>query len=186
MISVTSSEGKRDQVASLSSPPPRTWATRSTSSSTSSAFQDPHADGPVAIESASVSAASSSSTSWCNGLGHTGDGGVVAQVAPCGDVGQEEVQADEGSEDLDVPRRQPHAMSDAVNELDADQRVVAGIALSEVVEQRTQDEQVRPVDTVSQPRGIGRRLPQVPVDGEAVVGVALRAGPDGLTREARG
>ena len=64
MISVTSSEGNSDHVASLSSPPPSTWATRSTSSSTSSAFHEPHADGPVAIESASVSAASSSSTSW--------------------------------------------------------------------------------------------------------------------------
>ena len=51
-----------------------------------------------------------------------------------------------------------------------------GIALAEVVEQRSQHEQVgavRPMSTSS--RGVGGRLPEVPVDREAVVGVALRA-----------
>ena len=79
--------------------------TRSTSSSTSSAFHEPHADGPVANESASVSAASSSSTQLApDGLGDTGDGGVVAQVAPGGDVGQQEVA---GARAHGGPRRPP-------------------------------------------------------------------------------
>ena len=53
--------------------------------------------------------------------------------------------------------------------------VVAGVALAEVVEQGAEHEQVGPVDPVGERGGVGRRLPQVPVDGEAVVGVALRA-----------
>ena len=58
-----SASGNRRHVASATSPPPRTWRTRAASSLTSSSFQDPHAEGPVASESASVRACSRSSRS---------------------------------------------------------------------------------------------------------------------------
>ena len=82
--------------------PPRAWsrpparaAARCTSSSTSSAFQALHAAGPVASESASVRAASSSSgggdahlgrppSRWCR----------VVEVAAGGHVGEQQVVAD--------------------------------------------------------------------------------------------
>ena len=53
--------------------------------------------------------------------------------------------------------------------------VVARVALADVVEQGAEHEQVGPAHAVGQRGGVGRRLPEVPVDGEAVVGVALRA-----------
>ena len=53
--------------------------------------------------------------------------------------------------------------------------VVARVALADVVEQRAEHEQVGPGDPVDELGGVGGRLPEVPVDGEAVVGVALRA-----------
>ena len=46
-----------------------------------------------------------------------------------------------------------------------------------VVEQAAQDEQVGPLDPIDEPGGFGRRLEQMTIDGEPVVGVALRAMP---------
>ena len=81
-----------------------------TSECTSSAFHDPHAAGPVARESASVRAASSSSVPIePTALATVGDRGVVVEVTPGGDVGQEQVVADEVDEHLDVVRRETHA-----------------------------------------------------------------------------
>ena len=65
-------------------------------------------------------------------------------------------------------------MADALDQVDPDLGVVARVALAEVVQQRAEHEQVGPRDPVGQLGGVGRRLPQVPVDGVAVVGVALR------------
>ena len=62
----------------------------------------------------------------------------------------------------------------------AGRRVVARVALADVVEQGAEHEQVGPVDAVGERGGVGGGLPQVPVDGEAVVGVALRAAAHGL------
>ena len=50
--------GKSAVLSDAWAPPSKWWSTRRTSSRTSSAFQVPHAAGPVASESASVSAAS--------------------------------------------------------------------------------------------------------------------------------
>ena len=56
--------------------------------------------------------------------------------------------------------------------------VVAGPALADVVQQRGHQQQVGAVDVAGQLRGGGRGLDEVPVDGEAVPGVALREGAD--------
>ena len=53
-------------------------------------------------------------------------------------------------------------------------RVIAWGSLAEVVEQRSEQEEIGPIDTAGEGGGVGGRLPQVAVDGEAVVGVALR------------
>ncbi len=54
--------------------------------------------------------------------------------------------------------------------------VVAGVALADVVEQRAEHEQVRTCHAVDELCGVRRCFPQVPVDGEPVVRVALRLG----------
>ena len=72
----------------------------------------------------------------------------------------------------------PMRGADVGDQLDADLGVVAGVALADVVQQRADHEQVGAVDPVDERGGVGRRLPQVPVDGEAVVGVALRLAAD--------
>ena len=59
-----------------------------------------------------------------------------------------------------------------------------GSALAEVVEQGAEQQQVGPIDAVGQRGRVGRRLPQVPVDGEAVVRVALRSAAHGAPTRA--
>ena len=113
------------------------------------------------------------------GLGDRLDGGVVGEVTPGGDVGQEEVVAHHRHQHLRVMAAEAHARRDALDELDADLRVVARVPLAEVVEQRADDEEVGALDPSGQVGGVGGRLPQVPVDGEAVVGVALRPAAHG-------
>ena len=49
-----------------------------------------------------------------------------------------------------------------------------GVALAEIVEQRGEHEEVGAAHPVGERGGVGRGLPEVPIDGEAVVGVALR------------
>ena len=60
--SSTDASGKSRHITSVMSPPPNTCRARSTRSATSSAFQSLHADGPVANESACVSACKRSKT----------------------------------------------------------------------------------------------------------------------------
>ena len=59
-------------------------------------------------------------------------------------------------------------------QLDADLGVVARVALADVVQQGAEHQQVGTVGAGDQRRRRWRRLHEVPVDGEAVVGVALR------------
>ena len=66
------------------------------------------------------------------------------------------------------------------HELHADLGVVARIALADVVEQRAEHEQIGSVGARHERRGVGARLHQVPVDREAVVGVALGLAADRL------
>ena len=62
---------------------------------------------------------------------------------------------------------------DALDHLHADRGVVAREALADVVEQGADEEEVGPLDPSGQAGGERGGLEQVPVDGEAVVGVAL-------------
>ena len=75
---------------------------------------------------------------------------------------------------------EPHAGADGADQLDADLGVVARVALADVVQQRTEHEQVGPIGAGDERRRVGARLHEVPVDGEAVVGVALRLAAHGL------
>ncbi len=170
-----SAVGKIDMAISSTAPPLSRWAVRATRMPTSSAFQSLQAAGPVAMESASVSASSScSERRLADPLGDPADGALVGEVAPGRDVGQQQVVADHLGELGDVVGVVAHALADAGDDLDADVDVVARVALADVVQQRAHHEQVGAVDPVDEGRGVGRRLAQVTVDGEAVVGVALR------------
>jgi hypothetical protein len=113
-----------------------------------------------------------------HGGGHGGDGGVVGQVAPGGHVGQQQVMAHHVDQHVDVVGRQPHARPQVAHHHHADVGVITGSPLADVVEERPQHEQVGPLHTVGQRGGVGGRLHQVTVDGEAVVGVALRLALD--------
>ena len=163
------------------SAPSSTARVRSTRSATSCSFHEPHADGPVASESASVRACSSSSVAdVADGVGDLADRRRVGQVAAHGDVGQQQVVLHEPHED----RRRRSAGARAAGRSRATSaiplaRVIAGVALAEVVEQRPEHEEVGPIDAAGEGGGVGGRLPQVPVDGEAVVGVALRPAAHG-------
>ena len=79
-----------------------------------------------------------------------------------------------GDEHGHVGGREPHARADVGDELDADLGVVAGVALADVVQERAEHQQVGPVGAGDERGRVGAGLHQVPVDGEAVVGVALR------------
>ena len=67
------------------------------------------------------------------------------------------------------PRRRPMSRHD----LDAGVGVVPGKALADVVEQGAHEQEIGTADGRGQGGGFGRRLQEVPVDGEAVEGVAL-------------
>ena len=84
---------------------------------------------------------------------------------------------DKRLEDLDIGGWVAHPLGDRMHETHTDLTVVAGVALADVVEQATQDKQVGTLDPIDEPSGFGRRLQQVTIDGEPVVGVALRAMP---------
>ena len=58
--------------------------------------------------------------------------------------------------------------------------MVPGVALAEVVQQRTEHEQVWPIGSGDELGGVGAGLHEVTVHREAVVGVPLRLAPDRL------
>lgn len=81
--------------------------------------------------------------------------------------------ADQADEDVDVVGGKAEAASDVSDDADTDLGVVAGKALADVVEECPDEEEVRAAQGRSQSGGLGRRLEKVPVDREAVEGVAL-------------
>ena len=114
-----------------------------------------------------------------DGIGHRVDGRVVRQVAARGDLGQQQVMADELGDDRGVGRREPEARPDRRHEPDTRIGVISRVALTEVVEQCAEHEQIGAAHAFGDLGGVRRRLPQMPVDGEPVVGVALGLGPNG-------
>ena len=150
---------------------------RSTSSATSSAFHVPHAAGPVA-QRVGLGQRGEQLEGACGRRPRSATASIVAgssrsrRVATSGSSRWWRTMRDEHVDV--VGRRSPCAGPMRADQLDADLGVVAGPALADVVQQRADHEQVGPVDPVGQRRRVGRGLAQVPVDGEAVVGVALR------------
>ena len=68
------------------------------------------------------------------------------------------------------------ARTDGSRELHADFRVVPLRSFPQIVEQRTDHEQVWSIDRRRQLRPIGDRFQQMPIDGETVIRVVLRPG----------
>ena len=79
-----------------------------------------------------------------------------------------------------VVGRETHRGGDVRGQPRADDAVVTRPPLADVVQQRADEQQVRTADGAGQPGGVGGGLGEVPVDGEAVVRVALRTVPDVL------
>ena len=100
--------------------------------------------------------------------------GRITKVATSGGVGEREVMLNHRLNDHHVIGRQTDPRTDARNEFDPDIGVISGITLADVVEQSTEHQQVGTRHTMCEVACVSRRLPQVPVDGEAVIRVALR------------
>ena len=168
----------RAPAASGSTPVSSAVCTRRTSSAISRPFQSDQAAGPVArgvgagqrvqqVEGGGVA----------DRLGDRGDGHRVAQVAAGGHLGQQQVQPDQLLDQRDVRGRQPDPGGDRGGDRRADDAVVAGQALADVVQEARRSAAGR----AGPPRGRSRsascgRLHQVPVEGEPVDRVVLRAG----------
>ena len=107
-------------------------------------------------------------------LGDLTDRCGVGEVTTHRHVGQQQVLLDERHEHLDVGVRKAELRPDRAHQLHAHDRVIAGVPLAQIVEQAPEHQQVRTGDTTDERGGVGGGLPQMPVDREAVVGVALR------------
>ncbi len=81
---------------------------------------------------------------------------------------------DERDEDVAVVGLESHAVGHLGGHDHAGLGVIAGKSFPQVVKERAHQQQIGPVDSVGQCGGVGARLEQVPVHGEAVVRVALR------------
>ncbi len=108
------------------------------------------------------------------GPGHRLDGRRVVDVPPGRGLDEQEVLAHHRDQHVGVRRREPEPWREIVDDLDSHVGVVAGPALADVVQQGAEQQQVGPVDLAGRRRRGGGCLQQVPVDGEAVVGIALR------------
>ena len=95
-------------------------------------------------------AASRPSTSRLPSTRHALDGGRVVDVAPGGHVGQQQVVAAQGDQHLGVVLVEAHTGPDVGQQAHAVLRVVAGLALADVVEQACQHQQVGAGDPAHQ------------------------------------
>ena len=160
--------------------PCSTRSVRSTRSATRPAFQAPQADGPVALLSASVSAASRCSVSRLPAARATRAMVVGSSRSRRVAVsGSRRWWRTRSTSTVDVGGREPHPRGDAVDHLHADRRVVAGESLADVVQEGADEEEVGPLDRVGELGGQRGRLEEMTVDGEGVVGVALGLVADG-------
>ena len=107
------------------------------------------------------------------GAGNVGDRGGIVEVATRRRIGQQEMVAHQVDEDVDIGGRKSHTCRHGADHLDADGGVVAGEPFADVVQQGADEEQVGPFDVPGESGRQCGRLEQVPVDGEAVIRVAL-------------
>ena len=108
-------------------------------------------------------------------LGDALDRRRVVEVAAERDLRQQQVVGDQLDQHVDVGSGVAQTRAEPACDLDAGVGVVAGAALAEVVEERAQHEQVGAGHGCGPRRRDRGGFEEVPVDGEAVVGVALRS-----------
>ena len=109
------------------------------------------------------------------GPGDRGHGERVVEVAPGRDVGQQQVVLHEAHQRVGVVGAPAAAPGDGAGQPHAGLRVIAGVALADVMQQRPHHQQVGACYPVGE-AGCGRDgLEQVPVHREAVVAGALGA-----------
>ena len=87
---------------------------------------------------------------------------------------------DQQHQRLGVVVVEAHSLSDVVHQGHAHHGVVAGVALANVVQQRAEQQQVGPLDTIAEIGGACDCFEQVAIDSEAVIRVALRTAPIGF------
>ena len=123
-------------------------------------------------------------------VGVARDGALVAEVAAGRGVGQEQVVAHDPGEVVGAGGVDADAGGDLTGDRLPHHRVVARSTLGDVVEERAEEQQIAArgaggdaveagaggVVGIEQRGALGHRLERVPVDGEAVVRVALRPG----------
>ncbi len=109
-----------------------------------------------------------------SGVGHRAGGRRIFEVAPGGRVGEEQMMAHQRLQGDHVASGKPQPRGEAADDFDADRSVVVALALADVVKEPAEQQQVRSAHGSGEGCCAGRRLHQMPVDGEAVVGVALR------------
>ena len=102
------------------------------------------------------------------------DRGGIVEVAPRGDVGQQQVVLDQGDDDVEVVVVETDAPADPLGQDHARSRVIARLALAEVVQQRRENEQIGAQHEIGALGRVGDGLEHVTVDGEPVIRVALR------------
>ena len=73
-----------------------------------------------------------------------------------------------------VVARDTEARCDSPDQFDANLVVVTGVALADVVEESSKNQKIGATHPIGKIARIGRRLPQMPIDREAVIGVSLR------------
>ena len=107
-------------------------------------------------------------------VGHGGDRHRVVEVAARRGVGQQQVMAGQRDHRRDIAGLQAHPLANLLGVRGPDHGMVTSrVALADVVQQRAQQEEIRARHLAGEPRGLGGRLEQVPVDGEAVHRVVL-------------
>jgi len=84
--------------------------------------------------------------------------------------------SDHRHDGLGVGLAQTNTRTDrGTNEIDAGVGVISRVSLADVVQQRSKHQEIRARHPIDEHRGVGRCLPQMSVDSEAVIGVSLRS-----------
>ncbi len=113
-------------------------------------------------------------------VGHRGHGHRVAEVAAGRGVRQQQVVTGQGGYRRDIVGRQAHALPDPFGMHRADDRVLARVALADVVQQGAEQQQIGARHLAGELRGLRGRLEQMPVDGEAVHRIVLGLAAHGV------
>ena len=108
-----------------------------------------------------------------NLIGNKSNSAFVFEIATAGNIWQQQVMTNHRFERLDVCMLVAHPDGDALYEFNSNDAVITRVALTNVMEQCAQHQKVRPLDPIGESSRLGCSFQQVPVDGEAVVRVAL-------------